>query len=76
MHPWGGPVVVVIELPDPERSKNWNALKRRDVQLSQSPAAVSLFTSLSRIEFGLTLGSTEAQYKNNKEESFRKSSGP
>jgi len=26
----------------PEWSKNWNALKRRDVQLSQSPAAVSL----------------------------------
>jgi hypothetical protein len=25
-----------------EWSKNWNALKRRDVRLSQSPAAVSL----------------------------------
>jgi hypothetical protein len=27
---------------DPEWSKNWNALKRRDVRFSQSPAAVSL----------------------------------
>src|SRR5215467_11606312 len=27
---------------DPEWSKNWNALKRRDVRLSQSAAAVSL----------------------------------
>jgi hypothetical protein len=25
-----------------EWSRNWNALKRRDVRLSQSPAAVSL----------------------------------
>jgi len=29
-------------LSDLEWLKNWNALKRRDVRLSQSPAAVSL----------------------------------
>jgi hypothetical protein len=46
-----------------EWSKNWNALKKRDVRLAQSLRSGLAFTSLSRIEFSLTQGST-AEHKN------------
>jgi len=42
--------------------KQLDAMKRRDVRLSQSPRCSLAFASLSRIEFSLTPGST-TQYK-------------
>ena len=43
-----------------EWSKNWNALKRRDVRLLRFPRCGLAFTSLSPIEFSLIPGSTAA----------------